>query len=580
MTGPIDRSADDAVLARLGKKQVLKRRFDFWSLFGFAVCELITWETVLALFSQGFENGGPSGLLYGFIIAWSSTLSVYTVISELASMAPIAAGQYYWVYMLSSENYRVFASYIIGWLTSLAWIATVATESLFAGEMLQGLVVLDYPTYVPTRWQGTLLTWAVALVSTFVNAVIPSMLPRIEIGTVVFHVAGFVVIIALLWHYTPSYHNADFVFRTSLNEGGWPTQGLSYCVGFLGNVATFVGADASVHLAEEVSDAATTIPRVITSSMILNGIVGFAMMLTLLFCLGDVDSVLESQTGFPFIQIFYNSVRSVAGATVMGAIVLILTWACATGIITSASRMTWAFARDRGTPFSRILSKVDSRTQVPIIAVGVVVVIACLLTLINIGSSTAFNDVISLTITGFYGSYLVPCALLLYHRLKAGNILPYGSVVDGQDLGVNNAVSGVISPSDNDESFADKANKIAENKPGNASTPISVTAADEQGRITFAPTQLVWGPWHIPGLLGIINNAYACIYMVFVIFWSVWPPATPVAADTMNYSVVVTGGVIILSIVWYWIRGHKEYKGPLVDKEVIEIIQGNQVAVV
>jgi amino acid transporter len=221
-------------------------------------------------------------------------------------MAPIAAGQYYWVYMLSSEKYRVFASYIIGWLTSLAWIATVATESLFAGEMLQGLVVLDYPTYISTRWQGTLLTWAVALVSTFVNAVIPSMLPRIEIGTVVFHVAGFVVIIALLWHYTPSYHNAEFVFRTSLNEGGWPTQGLSYCVGFLGNVATFVGADASVHLAEEVSDAATTIPRAITSSMILNGIVGFVMMLTLLFCLGDVDSVLESNTGFPFIQIFYS----------------------------------------------------------------------------------------------------------------------------------------------------------------------------------------------------------------------------------------------------------------------------------
>uniref|UniRef100_A0A093VJW0 Choline transport protein n=1 Tax=Talaromyces marneffei PM1 TaxID=1077442 RepID=A0A093VJW0_TALMA len=577
MTGPINRSADDTVLARLGKKQVLKRRFDFWSLFGFAVCELITWETVLALFSQGFENGGPSGLLYGFIIAWTSTLSVYTVISELASMAPIAAGQYYWVYMLSSERYRVFASYIIGWLTSLAWIATVATESLFAGEMLQGLVTLDFPTYTATRWQGTLLTWAVALVSTFVNAVIPSMLPRIEIGTVVFHVAGFVVIIALLWHYTPSFHNADFVFRTSLNEGGWPTQGLSYCVGFLGNVATFVGADASVHLAEEVSDAPSTIPRVIISSMVLNGIVGFAMMLTLLFCLGDVDSVLASQTGFPFIQIFYNSVRSVAGATVMGAIVLILTWACATGIITSASRMTWAFARDRGTPFSGIISKVDPRTQVPIIAVGVVVTIACLLTLINVGSSTAFNDVISLTITGFYGSYLVPCALLLYHRLQAGNILPYGSVVDGQDLGISTSASGVVSPSNDDESYAEKANKTTEIKPEHINTPIAVTSADEQGRITFSPTQLVWGPWRIPGLLGIINNAYACVYMVFVIFWSVWPPATPVATDTMNYSVVVTGGVIILSIVWYWVRGRKEYKGPLVDKEVIEIIQRNQV---
>lgn len=306
MTGPINRSVDDAVLARLGKKQVLKRRFDFWSLFGFAVCELITWETVLALFSEGFENGGPSGLLYGFIIAWSSTLSVYTVISELASMAPIAAGQYYWVYMLTPERYRVFTSYIIGWLTSLAWIATVATETLFAGTMLEGLVILDYPSYVSTNWRGTLLTWAVALVSTLVNTVIPSMLPRIEIGTVVFHIAGFVVIIALLWHYTDPLHDANFVFRTSLNEGNWPTQGLSYCVGFLGNVATFVGADASVHLAEEVSDAASTIPRVITSSMLLNGVVGFVMMITLLFCLGDVDGVLDSDTGFPFIQIFYS----------------------------------------------------------------------------------------------------------------------------------------------------------------------------------------------------------------------------------------------------------------------------------
>lgn len=69
-------STDTDTLALLGKKQVLKRRFGFWSLFAFAVCELITWETVLALFSQGFENGGPAGLVYGFLIAWLSTLSV------------------------------------------------------------------------------------------------------------------------------------------------------------------------------------------------------------------------------------------------------------------------------------------------------------------------------------------------------------------------------------------------------------------------------------------------------------------------------------------------------------------------
>lgn len=298
-------TTDSDTLALLGKKQVLKRRFGFWSLFGFAVCELITWETVLALFSQGFNNGGPAGLVYGFIIAWSSTFSVYSVISELASIAPIAGGQYYWVYMLAPPRWKVFSSYIIGWLTSLAWVATVATETIFAGTILQGLLILDYPDYDAKQWQGTLLAWLVIAVCIFVNVVIPGLLPSFEIFIIVFHLAGFVAILAVLWAYAP-HGSAHFVFATSLNEGGWSTQGLSYCIGFLGNVATFVGADASVHLAEEVANAAVNIPKAICSSMLINGLVGFVMMLTLLFCLGDVESVLGTDTGYPFIQIFYS----------------------------------------------------------------------------------------------------------------------------------------------------------------------------------------------------------------------------------------------------------------------------------
>ena len=90
--------------------------------------------------------------------------------------------------------------------------------------------------------------------------------------------------------------------------------------------------------------------------------------------------------------------------------------------------------------------------------------------------------------------------------------------------------------------------------------------------VKIVQARLIWGPWHIPGILGTINNAYACVYMVFVIFWSVWPPVTPVTASTMNYSVVVTGGVMILSAIWYFIRGRKVYKGPLVDEDVAAVV--------
>ncbi|OAL39391.1 hypothetical protein AYO20_01261 [Fonsecaea nubica] len=577
--------ADTTTLALLGKKQVLKRRFGFWSLFGFAVCELITWETVLALFSQGFDNGGPAGLVYGFIIAWSSTLSIYTVISELASMAPIAGGQYYWVYMLAPPRWKVFSSYIIGWLTSLAWIATVATETIFAGTIIQGLIILDYKDYDAKRWHGTLLAWLVMAVAVFINVVIPGALPKFEIFIIVFHIAGFITIIGVLWAYAP-HNSAHFVFATSLNEGGWPTQGLSYCVGFLGNVATFVGADASVHMAEEVEHAGRNIPRAIIASMCINGLVGFVMMLTVLFCLGDVDSVLETATGYPFIQIFY----------IMGAIVLALTWACATGITTTASRMTWSFARDRGTPFSKPLSYVSRVRRIPVVGVLVVVGLAALLTLINIGSYTAFNDVISLTITGFYCSYLLPAAFLLWHRFK-GHIAPHKQDTPGLAIGEDGAVI-------EEDGVATTTSKQHEGE--KTVTPPDVIGEDPKvlesnngvGPIYAAPSadhthdgpprrpslvalpQLQWGPFHLPEPLGTINNLYACVYMIFVIFWSVWPPVTPVDASTMNYSVVVTSGVVIFSIVWYWLRGRNEYHGPTIDDEVASVMRlGSFVAV-
>jgi amino acid transporter len=568
-------TSDDLALARLGKKQVLKRRFNFMAIVGFAMAELITWETVLTLFSQSFDNGGPAGAFYGYIIACLSTLSTYTVIAELASMAPIAGGQYYWVYMLAPMRWKKVCSYLIGWLTSLAWIATIATETIFLGTMIEGLITLNNPDFAQQRWQNTLLAWASVAGTFFINVVVPHILPRFEIFMLVLHLAGFIAITAVLLAMSPK-KSADFVFHTTLNEGNWPTQGISYCVGFIGNIATFVGADASVHMAEEVANAAVVIPQAIIAGMSINSALGFSMMLTVLFCLGDVESVLNTATGFPFIQIFYDVTHSYAGASVMTALIMVLTMACSTGITATASRMTWSFARDQGLPFSHYLKKVNHRTKVPIVSVTVVCGLACALTLIYIGSTTAFNDVISLTVTGFYGTYFLPSAFLLYHRIK-GNVLPHGTMMDGL------SDSAVAATSTTANSAEKPATPVRPKSLIDKETPTSGPSQSPERNIpekkgiqpteyAIAQAPLIWGPWKVPGILGTINNAYACVYMLFVIFWSVWPPETPVDYTTMNYSIVVTGGVLILSGIWYFFRARKEYSGPLIDEEVAEIM--------
>lgn len=77
--------------------------------------------------------------------------------------------------------------------------------------------------------------------------------------------------------------------------------------------------------------------------------------------------------------------------------------------------------------------------------------------------------------------------------------------------------------------------------------------------------ELVWGPWRIPGIWGILNNAFACVYLTIILFFSFWPPMTPVTPSTMNYSSLVTGAMLIFSIAYYFVRARKDYQGPIIE---------------
>lgn len=91
---------------------------------------------------------------------------------------------------------------------------------------------------------------------------------------------------------------------------------------------------------------------------ILNGALGYIMLISYLICMGDVHEVMESPTGFAFIQVFFNSTGSHAGASVMTAILIILCMCGTISNVATASRQLFAFARDNGVPFSPFLAYV------------------------------------------------------------------------------------------------------------------------------------------------------------------------------------------------------------------------------
>jgi protein-S-isoprenylcysteine O-methyltransferase Ste14 len=75
----------------------------------------------------------------------------------------------------------------------------------------------------------------------------------------------------------------------------------------------------------------------------------------------------------------------------------------------------------------------------------------------------------------------------------------------------------------------------------------------------------VWGPWKIPGALGIANNIFACVYLIFVFFFSFWPSFADVTPANMNWAILVTGVISIFSMVYYLVWAKKTYHGPVME---------------
>lgn len=274
-------------------------------------------------------------------------------------------------------------------------MANTAAGVFFGATMIQGLLVLNYPSYDYQRWHGTLLLYAALVVVFLVNTVGAKLLPKIEGFILIIHTLGFFAILIPLVYLAP-HGSPSFVFGSFINAAGWNNNGLAWFVGLISTNLPFIGMssraqqhtgrsltmltgyDGPCHMgkysvnhnsrvsecntdksiAEEVQNASTIVPWCMICTILLNGILGFAVVLAFCFCVGDLEIALTSPTGYDFIEVFYNATDSSAATSVMTSVLITLVICASFGFLASSSRQTWAFARDRGLPFSDYLAHV------------------------------------------------------------------------------------------------------------------------------------------------------------------------------------------------------------------------------
>ncbi|KAJ5115175.1 hypothetical protein NUU61_000934 [Penicillium alfredii] len=405
-------TSEDVRLENLGYEQELKRSFGLMSMIGFSFSVVTSWTALSGVFIVGVTSGGPPVMVFSFIGVSLLTLAVAIPMAEMCSMYPVAGGQYSWVAALAPPRFARGLSYVTGWFMLIGILAMGATNNYIASNFVLGMANIVFPDFVIERWQTVLVAYLTAIVSTAVNLWGSHLLHRISKFILIWNIGSFVVVVVTLLATNDHKQPASFVFQDFQNSSGWGT-GMAAIIGVLQACFGMCCYDAPSHMTEEMKSASKEAPKAIVLAVILGGVTGFAFLLTLCFCIGDIKETAESSTGVPVIQIIYDSTGNKAATCILSSLICVIVMVAGNNILAEGSRAVYAFARDNGLPFSKLFSKVEGKSQVPVNAVLLTLAVQLALDAIDFGTTTGFETVIAISTEGFYLSY----AMALISRL-------------------------------------------------------------------------------------------------------------------------------------------------------------------
>lgn len=410
-------TGDEAELARMGYKQELKRDLTLLQNFGFSFSIISVITGIPSLFLFGLTTGGPAVMVWGWIVVAFFTILVGLAMAEICSAHPTSGGPYFWAAMISNPQGASFASWVTGWFNLLGQVA-VTTGISFACANFVSTAATIGTNYKPNSHKTIGIYAAILIAQGTINTFGVRILKYLNNVSVWWHALGTTSLAIAILTAAPKHQSSKFVFQTFIDgtgvDGvGWSQRASPAYVAVIGILLaqyTLTGFDASAHMTEETHNAAMSGPIGIITAIGVSAILGWFLILSLLFSIQDYGTTVASPTGQPVTQIFLDTVGK-KGAIVLMVVVIGAMFLCGTFSVASNSRMMYAFSRDGAIPGSKFLHKVDRRWRSPIRTVWLACTLSFILGLPSLGSSVAFSAATSIATIGLYISYGIPIAL-------------------------------------------------------------------------------------------------------------------------------------------------------------------------
>jgi amino acid transporter len=425
-----EQSDDEKRLAELGYKQDLKRAWSGFSNFAISFTIISVLAGCFTSFPQAWNNGGPVAISWGWPIICGLVLFVAFSMSELVSAYPTAGGIYWWASELGGKGWGWFTGWfnLVGLVGVVASVVYGSAQFLFALLQRYGLDLgfLNFGDDKHVLLETFVLFTLILIIHSLINIYSSPLVARTNNVSVFWHVLGVAVIIAILVFVPDHHQSAGYVFGHRINNSGFhggSTGGAFFWfyvlpLGFLLTMYTQTGYDASAHLSEETAGAAKSAAQGVWRSVFYSAVAGWFVLLAIVFAVQSTKGVND---GGGTVFAIFDGALSPAYAKTIILIATVGQLFCGLACLTSASRMCYAFSRDRAVPGHRLWTRLNHH-RVPAFSVLFMATCALIVTLPALvgegeGTPYAFFAVVSITVIGLYIAYVIP----VYLRWRKGD---------------------------------------------------------------------------------------------------------------------------------------------------------------
>jgi amino acid transporter len=416
---------DESLLHRLGYAQELFRAMGGFQNFAISFTIISILAGCLTSYYIAFNWGGPVAVTWGWLLVGLFCIIVSMAMGEIASTYPTAGGLYYWASKLGSPAWGWFT----GWFNLVGQIAVTAAIgyglAIFATSLLNLLTDGGYGN--TEKW--IFFTYSIVMaIAILVNLLKVRWTASLNTISAYWHMIGVAVIVLVLIVVPDNHQSVGYVFGETINNSGFSGQNFGdlmffyvFGIGLLMAQYTITGYDASAHMAEETRQASRGAAIGMVTSVVASVFFGFILLLAVTFAIPSTQGVVDAG-GFAVTYI-WETAMSRGWAEFLLAIAVIAQMFCLTASVTSASRMMYAFSRDRAVPGHQLWRRV-SGNRVPVYAVVAIGILAWALML-----PTLWNAVVgylvgtSIAVIGLYIAFGIPILL----RLRAGDRFERGA---------------------------------------------------------------------------------------------------------------------------------------------------------